>query len=228
MGDSRSGYDEDSLPWLQEVEDEDSRGRISGRAMLIGLLLVLLVASGTWATFFWMGRSQSEVAGAPELIRAPAQPYKVKPDDPGGLDIAGSRTTFQTSAGEDVDSRLNTEAPGAPVAVTLPEPKTLPPNETKVPAPAEEAAPKPPAVPSGAPGTVIQLGAFKNVAQAERAWTALKARFGTLSGMTKLIVPYSAGGSSGYRLRAGAGSPDAASAACQAIHAGGESCVIAR
>jgi hypothetical protein len=46
--------------------------------------------------------------------------------------------------------------------------------------------------------------------------------------MTKLIVPYSAGGSSGYRLRAGAGSPDAASAACQAIQAGGESCFIAR
>jgi cell division protein FtsN len=228
MSDSRSGYDDESLPWLQEVEDEDSRRGISGRAMLLGLIVVLLVAGAVWASFFWMGRKQGGEAGAPELIRAPEQPYKVKPDDPGGLDITGSRTTFQTSAGEDVDSRLNTEATGEHVAVTLPEPKTIPPNETKVPAPAEEAAPKPPPKPSGAPGTVIQLGAFKNVAQAERAWTALRARFGTLSGMSKLIVPYSAGGSSGYRLRAGAASPEAAKAACQAIQAGGESCFIAR
>jgi hypothetical protein len=46
--------------------------------------------------------------------------------------------------------------------------------------------------------------------------------------MTKIVVPYSANGSSGYRLRAAASSPDAARQACQAIEAGGESCFIAR
>lgn len=75
---------------------------------------------------------------------------------------------------------------------------------------------------------MIQLGAFKNTAQAERAWVVLSARFGALAGMTKMIVPYSANGSSGYRLRAAAASPDAARQACQAIQAGGESCFIAR
>jgi cell division protein FtsN len=75
---------------------------------------------------------------------------------------------------------------------------------------------------------VIQLGAFKNMAQAERAWAVLSARFGALAGMTKMVVPYSANGSSGYRLRAAASSPDAARQACQAIEAGGESCFIAR
>jgi hypothetical protein len=75
---------------------------------------------------------------------------------------------------------------------------------------------------------VIQLGAFRNTAQAERAWTALSARFGVLSGMTKIVAPYSAGGSSGYRLRAAAASPEAARSACRAIQAGGESCFIAR
>jgi hypothetical protein len=43
-----------------------------------------------------------------------------------------------------------------------------------------------------------------------------------------MVVPYSAGGSSGYRLRAAASSPDAARPACLAILAGGESCFIAR
>jgi cell division protein FtsN len=75
---------------------------------------------------------------------------------------------------------------------------------------------------------VIQLGAYKNTAQAERAWTALSTRFSVLSGLSKVIVPYSAGGSSGYRLRAAASSPDAAREACKAIQAGGESCFIAQ
>ena len=103
---------------------------------------------------------------------------------------------------------------------------------TKAPA-AEKPAPAPPAAPpeptaSGATGSVIQLGAYKNVAQAERAWAALSARFGALSGMAKMVVPYSANGSSGYRLRAGASSPAAAQQACKTIQAGGESCFIAR
>jgi hypothetical protein len=229
MSDSR--YDEDSLPWLQEVEDEDAPRGISARAMLLGLLAVVLVAAAVAAAFYWLGSRDGGIPGEPELIRAPDSPYKVKPDDPGGLDIAGeSQATFQTSAGQDVDSHLNlgTTAGEHVTTVPQPEPKRIPPNETKEPLPAEPTPPPPQPKPSGAPGSVIQLGAFKNTAQAERAWSALTARFGTLSGMTKIVVPYSANGSSGYRLRAAASSPEAAKAACRAIEAGGESCFIAR
>jgi cell division protein FtsN len=151
----------------------------------------------------------------------------VKPQDPGGLDVAGdSQTTFETSAGQDIDSRL--DLPQQPQ--TLPEapPQRLPSNETKEPV-APKAAPQPPAPkPSGAPGSVIQLGAYGNAAQAERAWTALSNRFSALSGLTKIVVPYSAAGSSGYRLRAAAGSPEQAREICQALEAAGESCFIAR
>jgi len=231
MTDSRTGFDEDSLPWLQEVEDEDAPRGISARAMLVGLIAVLLVAGAVAAAFFLLGRQGGGSApGAPELIRAPSEPYKVKSTDPGALDVAGeSQTTFETSAGRDVDSRLNVEAPGEQIAppAAQTEPKRIPPGEKKAPAPAAETAPVT-AAPSGATGSVIQLGAFKNTAQAERAWTALSARFGALSGMAKMIVPYSAGGSSGYRLRAAATSPEAARAACRQVQAGGESCFIAR
>lgn len=229
MTDSRADFDEDSLPWLQEVEDEDAPRGISARAMLAGLIAVLIVAGAIAAAFFLLGRQNGGAAsGGPELIRAPSGPYKVKSDDPGALDIAGeSQTTFETSAGRDVDSRLNVERPGDEVAPpTSPaEPKRIPPYEKKQAAPAE---PAPAPAPSGAAGSVIQLGAFKNTAQAERAWTALAARFGALSGMTKMVVPYSAGGSSGYRLRASAASPEAAKAACRQVQAGGESCFVAR
>jgi cell division protein FtsN len=226
VSDSRA--DDADLPWLQEVEDEDAPRGISARAMLIGFLIVLVLAAVVAGSFFWLGKREAGPAGAPELIRAPATPYKVKPENPGGLDVTGeSQTTFETSAGQDVDSRLNVPGEDEKVTTTPEEqPKRIPPNETKKPVPAEE--PAPPPKPSGAAGSVIQLGAYKNVAQAERAWTALSTRFGLLSGLTKTIVPYSAGGSSGYRLRAAASSPDAARAACQAIQAGGESCFIAR
>jgi hypothetical protein len=229
MTDSRSAYDEDSLPWLQEVEDEDAPRGISARAMLIGIVVVLLVAAAVAGAFYWLGSRNGGVPGEPELIRAPAAPYKVKPDDPGGLDIAGeSETTFQTSAGQDVDSRLNLGATGGEDVSAQQPPPQAPQANPAAPKPAE-AAPAPPAPkPSGAAGSVIQLGAFKNIAQAERAWAVLSARFGALAGMTKMVVPYSANGSSGYRLRAAASSPAAAREACQAIEAGGESCFIAR
>jgi hypothetical protein len=238
MSDLR-GYDDDSLPWLQEVEDEDAPRGISGRAMLAGLFAALLVLAAIAAIFFWLGRQDPSAADAPELIRAPVGPYKVRPDNPGGLDIAGSsRTTYETSAGKDVDSRLKLEGPREPSAPPEEEvTRGLPGNETKEPLPAEAPAPpapKPaPAPPApkpaaGAPGSVIQLGAFRNTAQAERAWSALSSRFDVLSGMTKIVIPYSANGSSGYRLRAAASSPEAARQACRAIEAGGESCFIAR
>jgi hypothetical protein len=234
MTDLRSGYDEDSLPWLQEVEDEDGPRAISARTMLIGLLVVLLIAAVVGAAFYWLGSRGGGLGGEPELIRAPATPYKVKPQDPGGLDISGeSQTTFETSAGQDVDSRLNLGATGREDVTSTEEPGQQPQQQAAKAAPAPAKAveapppPKPEPKPSGAPGSVIQLGAFKDTAQAERAWTVLSARFGVLSGMTKIVVPYSANGSSGYRLRAAASSPDAARQACQSIQAGGESCFIA-
>ena len=226
MSDSRAGHDPD-LPWLQEVEDEDAPSGISASRMLIGLLIVVAVAAAVAAAFFWIGSRETGVSGAPQLIRAPEGPYKVKPQDPGGLDVAGdSQTTFETSAGQDIDSQL--DVPGQPQAVPEAPPKRIPPNETREPIPAEPAAPPPQPKASGASGSVIQLGAYKNTAQAERAWTALSNRFGSLSGLTKIVVPYSAGGSSGFRLRAAAGSPEQAREVCQALQAAGESCFVAR
>jgi hypothetical protein len=230
MTDLRSGYDEDSLPWLQEVEDEDGPRGISAKAMLAGIIVVLVIAAAVAGGFYWLGSRDGGLSGEPELIRAPATPYKIKPDNPGGLDIAGeSETTFQTSAGQDIDSRLNLGATGTEDVIAQPAPEQPAGNTVAaVEEPAKPAPPPPAPKPSGAAGSVIQLGAFKNTAQAERAWAVLSARFGALSSMTKMVVPYSANGSSGYRLRAAASSPDAARAVCQTIEAGGESCFIAR
>jgi hypothetical protein len=219
--DDRS-YDE-QLPWLQPVEDEDEPHGISARKMLAALLVVLLAAAIVAATFFLLGRREAAVNGPPELIHAPPGPYKVKPPETGGLDIGGeSETAFETSAGADPDAKLDLDrlpeeamakpakpAPAASSATDAKAPAALPPK------------PEPPA--TGGAGSVIQLGAFANQAQAERAWTALSARFPNIAAMNKMIVPFTGG----IRLRAGAASPAEAKQACQALKAAGENCFVA-
>lgn len=224
MTDSRPGYDE-QLPWLEAVDDEDGPTGIPARRMLAALLVVLLAAALVSATFFWLGRQNAlPTSGAPELIKAEPRPYKVRPPDPGGLDVAGeSETAFRTSAGQDTDAQLNLSAtPEIPITRPKPEPKP----EPAAPA-AEEKKPlakaEPDAAPTGGKGSVIQLGAFANRAQAERAWSALSARFPAVASMNKMIIPFSGG----IRLRAGTASPQEAKEACQMLKVAGENCFVA-
>jgi cell division septation protein DedD len=223
MGDSRQAYDE-QLPWLEAVDDEDGPTGLPARRMLGALLVVLLAAGLVAATFFWLGRQNALPEGAaPELIKAAQGPYKVRPSNPGGLDVAGeSETAYRTSAGQDTDGQLNLSAtPEAPVVRPKPEPKAEPsaPAEEKKPEVKAEPAP----APTGGKGSVIQLGAFANRAQAERAWSALSARFPDVAAMNKMVIPFSGG----IRLRAGAASSQAAKEVCQKLKVAGENCFVA-
>ena len=223
MSDSR-GYDE-QLPWLQPVDDEDEPRGLSARKMLAALAVVLLAALLVAATFFWLGRRDAAVSGAPELIKAPAGPYKVKPPNPGGLDISSeSESAFETSAGQDPDAKLDTsKLPQGTVPKPAPAPAAAAPAKPAKTAPAPtEAVPQPKS--TGGTGSVIQLGAFANKAQAERAWTALSARFPGVAAMNKMIVPFPGG----IRLRAGASSAADAKQACDSLKAAGENCFVAQ
>ena len=215
---------EEALPWLEPVEDEDEPRAFSARKMLAALGVVLLAAVVVAGTLFWLGRQSSDGgSGAPELIKAEPGPYKVRPSDPGGLDVAGeSETAFATGAGEEPDAQLDLNAvPEEPIARPQPKedapPKTLPGNEEKVP------ADEPPA-PSGSPGSVVQLGFYDTGAQANAAWEALSKRFSAVAGMTKIVVPYQ----QGFRLRAGAASPVEAQRTCQLLKVAGENCFVVR
>ena len=224
MTDNHSAYDDGQLPWLQAVEDEDEPRGLSAGKMLAALLVVLVAGALVAGTFFWLGRRDVVAAGQPELIRAEPGPYKVKPLNPGGLDVAGeSQTAFETSAGEDKDAQLDLNAV-AETPVAKP-PKTEPkPVETPAAPAAAAAAAAPQPKPVGPTGSVVQLGAFANQAQAERAWTALSARFPSVAALTKMIVPFSGG----IRLRGSAASPADAKQVCQTLKAAGENCFVAQ
>jgi cell division septation protein DedD len=217
---------DEPLPWLAPVEDEDEPQGISARRMLTALVVVLLAALIIAGTFFWLGHRETAVSGPPQLIKAPPTPYKVRPPNPGGLDISGeSETAFETSAGEDKDSHLDlNKLPETPVAKPVkPQPEAQKPTAAETKTAAEE-KPAAEAKPTGGTGSVVQLGAFANQAQAERAWTALSARFPSVAALNKLIVPFSGG----IRLRAGADSPAEAKQACQTLKAAGENCFVAQ
>ncbi len=224
MSDAQA-YDSESLPWLEAVENEDGPRAISARKMLVALLLVLLAALVVAGTMFWLGRQDPAPGGAPELIRAEPGPYKVKPSDPGGLDVAGdSETAYSTSAGEDPDAALDVHKlpeEMTPLPVETPQaaapPKAVAPKEVK-PAPAEPAAP---AAPSG---PTIQLGAYASTVKADTAWKLLSGRFPEVAALNKMVLTANVGGKSVYRLRA-SGSSDETKAACAALKAAGESCL---
>ncbi len=221
MNDRAASGDTESLPWLEPVDDEDQPRGVSARKMLAALLMVGVAVAIIAGTLFYLGR-QSGGSGPPELIRAEAGPYKVRPDDPGGLDVAGdSGTAFATGAGEDRDAQLDvgkmTEPPPPPpLAEGAPKP---PPPAPKPPPP--EPKPEVPATP-GAAGPTVQLGAYGSTAKAETAWRMLSSRFPAVGALTKQVVPYSGG----FRLRAVAGSSAEARAACAAVTAGGENCFV--
>ena len=225
MSDAQA-YDSESLPWLEAVDNEDGPRAISARKMLVALVLVMLAGLIVAGSMFWLGRQDPAPGGAPELIRAEPGPYKVKPTDPGGLNVAGdSETAYSTSAGEDPDAALDvrklpqemTPLPVETPQAAPPPPKPAAPKEVK---PAAE-----PAAPAAPSGPTIQLGAYASTVKADTAWKLLSGRFPSVAALNKVVVTASVGGKSVYRLRA-SGSSDQTKAACAALRAAGESCMV--
>ena len=232
MGDARSPdepHDVDRLPWLEAVEEEDDRAGPSAAkliaAVVIGLLAIAIIVGG----LFWLGnRSRDGVVGDGEIIAAPEGDYKIKPADPGGMNVAGEGdTAFAASEGVEPQGNLNVNAvPEAPVrpnpaasrpapAAQAPQPKAATPRTAPRPAPAAPAAP--------ASGATIQLGAFSSQAGATTAWRALSGRFRYLAPLNHSVIPVQTGGRTLYRLRASG--PDSAGI-CRRLQVAGEDCTI--
>ncbi len=217
---TRGGTSGEPLPWLEPVEDEDEPPALSGRKMGAAILVVLLAAALVAGTLYWLGRSNvSEGSGAPELIKAEPGPAKIKPENPGGIDVAGdSETAFATGAGEQVDGQLNLDAvPEEAIARPKPKAEPAPVAEAK-----EAAEPEPASAPAAA--NQVQLGFYGSASEAEAAWKTLSGRFPVIAGAGKIVVPYQ----SGQRLRAGFASPADARAACQLLKAAGDACFVVR
>jgi SPOR domain len=224
--------DEDRLPWLEAVEeDQDGNGPSLlklAAAILIGLIAIGVILGG----LYWLG-NRGQSGGDNQVISAAAGDYKQRPANPGGMNVSGEgSTSYAASEGAQPRGNLNlngvAEAPVAPTpAAPAPRPQPAAPAPAPAPAPARPApAPARPA-PAPAPvasGPAIQLGSFASDAQAERVWRDLAGRIRYLAPLGHRVVTAQVGGRTVHRLQAtGPNTPDI----CRRLRAAGEQCIPA-
>jgi hypothetical protein len=214
--------DEDRLPWLEAVDEEEGRDGPSPlkliASVLIGLVAIGLVVGG----LFWMGNRDGTETRDAELIAAADGDYKVKPADKGGMVVEGEGdTAFAASAGADPRGAIDTNAvPEAPVTRGAPPRQAPRPAPAPAPASPKQAATPAPAAPAA--GATVQLGAFPSAAAAEKAWKALSGRFAYVAPLSHNVVAAQVGGKTWYRLRTSG--PDAANI-CGRLRVAGENCL---
>lgn len=236
------GYgDADRLPWLETVEEEYREGPSLWRIVLLGLLGLAVIAAGLFG-YFWFTR-QHGFNGNGELIHAEAGDYKVKPDEPGGMNVEGEGdAVLSTSAGEPANAAIAvSQVPEAPVTgkkavgpapegpgaakVTVAVPSSGGKLEAR--APAANALPAHVASAAGAGGSLIQLGAFPDEGGANAAWTRLSKRFAYLAPLGKTVERAEVDGRTVFRLRVNAGSNGQARDICGRLQVAGERCYVA-
>lgn len=115
----RAGGEEERLPWLEAVQDEDAE-RAPGTGRLVAAVMVALIAIGlVVGGVFWL-RDRNRPGGSAdgELIAAPAGPYKTRPDSPGGMQVEGQGdTAYAASEGTETNAAIDLNAlPETPVA----------------------------------------------------------------------------------------------------------------
>jgi SPOR domain len=216
--------DEDRLPWLEAVEeDQEESGPSIAKlvaAILIGLVAIGVIVGG----LYWLG-NRGPAGADNQIITAEKGDYKQVPANRGGMNVSGEGPTSQAaSQGAQPKGNLNTGAvPEAPVAPgqAAPAPAPAPQPARPAPGPARPAPPAPAPAPA-ASGPTIQLGAFSNPAAAENAWRALAGRFRYLAPLGHRVVAGPSGGRTVHRLFAsGANARDV----CNRLRAAGEACI---
>lgn len=201
--------DDVSLPWLEsdddDLDEQESGGKLVGFLAVALLLLVALVGTVWWLS----NRPAGELVADGSTIKAPAQPYKERPEDPGGKTFSGTGdTSYVVAAGQKRPARLGLEDSAAGQAGN-----TAP----ALAAPAAAATPK---------GVGVQVGAYFKLDEAEAGWTTLTQRHEALSGYQHRVVEGKADIGNVYRLQAIAADAASARALCASLKEAGLACQV--
>ncbi|RDE06667.1 SPOR domain-containing protein [Sphingomonas aracearum] len=243
MAGSRDDFemrDEDRLPWLETVEEDESDG-----PSVLRIVAAVLLGLGIVAALVFGWRAVSDLrgpAGDGTLIAAQEGDYKVRPETPGGMKVTGEGdTAIATSDGSgagnaSIDLAAVPEAPVEGKRAAAPKPSATagaPRAEATVPASGGQLKARPVAAPlasSGGKGggALVQLGSFPTEAAANTAWTRQSKRFSYLAPLGKEVVKAEVNGATTYRLRVNAGSSGAAQTLCGKLKVAGEGCFIPR
>lgn len=201
----------EQLPWLEGDDDEDDEGvdtaRIVGFA-LIGLILLAAIVGGIW--YASRDRADPELVADGRVIEAPAEPYKARPEDPGGKVHEGTGdTSFAVAEGQSREVRV-ADRPVARPSIDRDQ--------------ASAAKPKAESAPTG--GVGVQVAAYSDRAGAERGWSELTGRYSMLSGFKHRVVEGKADIGTVYRLQAVAANAAAANDLCNQLKRAGAACQV--
>jgi len=206
--------DDERLPWLESDEDYQQPGIDPSRIIafaLIGVLALVLIGGATW--FVTSARQDSDIIPDGSTIAAPEQPYKTRPAQSGGTEVAGTGdTSFERAEGIDAEGRIAATDTPAPSGTMRPEP-----------APTASASAAPAPAMSGVP---VQVAAYTQRDQAEAGWNTLARRYDVLQGMRYRIVQAVVDGATVHRLQAMAPSRTEADNLCRAIKQAGGDCQV--
>ncbi|MFK4873191.1 SPOR domain-containing protein [Novosphingobium sp. ZW T3_23] len=210
------------LPWLEgeDEEFEDQQGGASGQTLLLvalAVVAILVIVGGIW----WATRQNAEqpLVASGGVIEAPKEPYKTRPENPGGDIVAGTGdTSYAVAEGQSRVPRIDQRDVPAPAAAVPP--VTQPSPEAK---PSATASAKPEPVVNG---VGVQVGAYTSKSTAEAGWGALKVQYPALSGVNHRIVEGQADIGKVYRLQAVPGDLAAARALCSGMRSAGLSCQV--
>lgn len=234
MGSSGDGYssanhdaelalsNDDSLPWLESDEyDPDEGGvdtaRIVGFAIIL-LTLLMFAVGGTW--YYSNYLSGERIVADGSTIEAPAGPYKLRPEDAGGKEFAGTGNVAP-EVGEGITREAQLAERPAPPAVAVRAPTDGAPRPQIATRSSDEAAP-------AAGGIGVQVGAYGSRAAAEAGWATLLRQTEVLNGVSHRVVKGQADIGTVYRLQAVASDLVAARTLCQALEADGVACQVKR
>ena len=83
--------DDDALPWLESDDDYAEDDGFDARMIVLALLAVVLVMGALYAAWLFLASgNEPEIVPDGSTIEAPDQPYKTRPADPGGTQVAGT------------------------------------------------------------------------------------------------------------------------------------------
>ena len=237
----------DGLPWLEpaDLEYADGPGFLTRRALIISGVTIVAVIALLWWVAESLGGNDIEVPAGGELplVRAPEGPYKIAPDERGGMQLPEDEIgTHAVASGDGLPTDVATDQIPE-IAVPVVEPvgasetaaADAPPRDLlaereerqvreEAPARTEAAEAAPPA--SG--GTaMIQLGAFSTRAKANQVWETLSGRYGYLAPLSEALESVEVNGDTLYRLRAVVPDGDASARdLCNRLKLAGEQCVV--
>jgi hypothetical protein len=153
---------------------------------------------------------------------------KLRPDDPGGKQFAGTGNVAPVVGEGGQRPAVVAETPPLPGVNGKPAPVATPSSVaagSKI-VPTSGAASPAAATPPAAPGTGVQLAAYGTRARAEKGWSDIARRTDKLTGVKYRIVEGKVDIGTVYRLQAVAGSRAEADRLCSALKSDGIDCQV--